>query len=107
MNKEIINEALNKRLKSKDHQKRLTEYLDTVVYSKRDLEELCSKLNYNLVITDDYVAVYPIDEAEIVDDVSYLKEYIKTFCADEHSINLERCIDYIYKEMKFLKGIIE
>jgi hypothetical protein len=97
-----ICEALDKKLKEQS-QKRTNEF-DTIIYGLKDLKQLCETYAYNLVITEDEISVYPTQEEFIAEDVADITNYLDSYGMNNRSKNLETAIDYVYKEILFLKG---
>lgn len=112
-----INEPLNERLKQHNVQKYADEYLDAVVYSKEDLEELCKEHSLNLIIRDSEIFVCPIgkdessfypttdDEINEIEEGIYIKEYINTSNIGNKDTLIKESIDFVCKEVLFRLGL--
>ena len=103
LNSQLMNFFLDRKLKEQVHQKNFEEMFDMIHYSLADLKKLCEKNNYNLVLTDSEIGVYPVKDDEIAKDIPFLKEILHGFGADDESFALKSAVDYIYKELIFLE----
>lgn len=96
--KKAINEALNKKLKEQSLKTR-TKRFNTVTYDLEALKNLCEKYHYNLVIDENDIAVYPLKEDFIKEDLPYIKHFLDSFSMDNPNEALKIAIDYVYKEI--------
>ena len=102
MSYKSINEALNKRLKKQASEK--IDYTDdSIEYYLADLEVICKFYDYNLIITDYEICVYPIKDGSIGISKPYIKYLIDSFCMNEPKEALKIGIDYVCKEILWLK----
>ena len=97
--KRIINERLEFKLKYQNTE----DDTDTLRYKLNDLKTLCNRYSYNLVIDKYFIAVYPLKEDCIAKGIPYIKEYIDSFCGDSKEESLAIAINYICKEILFIK----
>lgn len=99
----LTNFFLEKKLKQQIEKEGFGGLFNVVTYSYADLESLCVKNSYKLICDDEKIAIYPIKDEEIAEDIPYLKELLNSFDTTDKQSAKKIASDFLYKELIFLE----